>query len=302
MFPGGGPVAEGTVVKLVDFIAGIEATAFRSWAHAAPWALTGALEGFLEELIGGLSDEYAVSHGIAVHRSARIEAGAIVKPPAVLSAASFVAANAYVRGGAFIGESCIVGPGVELKTSVLFACSKIAHLSFVGDSVIGERANCEAGAMIANYRNERPRPIEAPWDDLPGVVLAPGALDAFTALTARGVRTAIVSITWSFAVEAFARRLGANAWVGTGVTDTGCIDHFWPEDKPVWLRGHAAALGIALTDVAAVGDSTSDVPMLAAVGYPVFVGRDRPPAIAHAEHAPDGNLREVVERLLHVGS
>jgi len=29
------------------------------------------------------------------------------------------------------------------------------HLSFVGDSVIGERANCEAGAMIANYRNER---------------------------------------------------------------------------------------------------------------------------------------------------
>ena len=152
------------------------------------------------------------------------------------------------------------------------------------------------------FRWYGPRPIEAPWDDLPGVVLAPGALDAFTALTARGVSTAIVSITWSFAVEAFARRLGANAWVGTGVSATGCIDHFWPEDKPVWLRWHAAALGIALTDVAAVGDSTSDVPMLAAVGYPVFVGRDRPPAIAHAEHSPDGNLREIVERLLHVGS
>jgi NDP-sugar pyrophosphorylase family protein len=143
------------VVKLVEFIAGIEATAFRSWAHASPWALTGGLEGFLAELIGGLSGEYAVSHGIAVHRSARVELGAVVKPPAVLSAASFVAANAYVRGGAFIGESCVVGPGVEIKTSVLFARSKIAHLSFVGDSVVGERANCEAGAMIANYRNER---------------------------------------------------------------------------------------------------------------------------------------------------
>lgn len=33
--------------------------------------------------------------------------------------------------------------------------SKIAHLSFVGDSIIGAGANIEAGAVIANYRNER---------------------------------------------------------------------------------------------------------------------------------------------------
>ncbi len=33
--------------------------------------------------------------------------------------------------------------------------AKIAHLSFVGDSIIGAGANIEAGAMLANYRNER---------------------------------------------------------------------------------------------------------------------------------------------------
>lgn len=32
--------------------------------------------------------------------------------------------------------------------------SKLAHFNFVGDSVIGERVNIEAGAIIANYRNE----------------------------------------------------------------------------------------------------------------------------------------------------
>jgi len=36
----------------------------------------------------------------------------------------------------------------------MFSGSKIAHLNFVGDSILGNGANMEAGAMIANYRNE----------------------------------------------------------------------------------------------------------------------------------------------------
>lgn len=54
----------------------------------------------------------------------------------------------------YLGEDCIVGPGSELKTSFMFPRSKIAHLNFVGDSLIGSGVNIEAGAIIANYRNE----------------------------------------------------------------------------------------------------------------------------------------------------
>jgi bifunctional N-acetylglucosamine-1-phosphate-uridyltransferase/glucosamine-1-phosphate-acetyltransferase GlmU-like protein len=36
----------------------------------------------------------------------------------------------------------------------MFSGSKLAHLNFVGDSIIGERVNLEAGSIIANYRNE----------------------------------------------------------------------------------------------------------------------------------------------------
>jgi bifunctional N-acetylglucosamine-1-phosphate-uridyltransferase/glucosamine-1-phosphate-acetyltransferase GlmU-like protein len=36
----------------------------------------------------------------------------------------------------------------------MFTGSKIAHLNFVGDSIIGSGVNIEAGAIIANYRNE----------------------------------------------------------------------------------------------------------------------------------------------------
>jgi HAD superfamily phosphoserine phosphatase-like hydrolase len=139
-------------------------------------------------------------------------------------------------------------------------------------------------------------PLDALCEKL-SVDIAPGADEAFELLAQRGIPTAIVSITWSFAVEWFARRFGAGAWIGTGA-QAGQIQHFWPCDKPVWLARHASELGIELSDVAAVGDSHGDVPMLAAVGHPFFVGADLPGEIAHAVHAPNADLREIARRIL----
>jgi len=45
--------------------------------------------------------------------------------------------------------------GAELKSSFVFAGSKLAHFNFVGDSVLGAQVNLEAGSIVANYRNER---------------------------------------------------------------------------------------------------------------------------------------------------
>ena len=36
----------------------------------------------------------------------------------------------------------------------MFKGAKLAHLNFVGDTILGARVNVEAGAIIANYRNE----------------------------------------------------------------------------------------------------------------------------------------------------
>lgn len=84
---------------------------------------------------------------------------------------------------------------------------------------------------------------------------------------------------------------------GTGA-QAGEVQHFWPDDKPVWLARHANALGIELGEVAAVGDSHGDVPMLAAVGHPFFVGAELPAEIAHAVHAPHADLREIAQLIL----
>jgi bifunctional N-acetylglucosamine-1-phosphate-uridyltransferase/glucosamine-1-phosphate-acetyltransferase GlmU-like protein len=62
--------------------------------------------------------------------------------------------RAYLRAGVWLGEGCVVGPGAELTSSFLFAGSKLAHFNFVGDSILGNDVNLEAGSIVANHRNE----------------------------------------------------------------------------------------------------------------------------------------------------
>jgi NDP-sugar pyrophosphorylase family protein len=123
----------------------------REW----PWRLTGDAPAIVTSHLASLGIGYEVSGDIAVHVTARIEAGAIVKGPAIIGPGSFIAATAYVRGGVFLDEDCVIGPAAEIKSSFLFKGSKLAHLNFVGDSVLGEDVNCEAGSTVANCRNER---------------------------------------------------------------------------------------------------------------------------------------------------
>jgi NDP-sugar pyrophosphorylase family protein len=122
--------------------------------HQAPWDFVGNIEALLRQQIAGLDSSYQRVDEVAVHRTARIEAGAVVKGPAIIGANCFIAAGAYLRGGVYLERNCIIGPSSELKTTVMFAGSKLAHMNFVGDSIIGADVNIEAGVIIANYRNE----------------------------------------------------------------------------------------------------------------------------------------------------
>lgn len=69
-----------------------------------------------------------------------------------------VASGAYLRGGNWVGEDCVLGPGTELKSSFVFAGTRLAHFNFVGDSLVGSGVNLEAGSVVCNYRNQRADP------------------------------------------------------------------------------------------------------------------------------------------------
>ena len=57
----------------------------------------------------------------------------------------------YFRPGAVLREGSKAGAFVEIKNSDIGAGSKVPHLSYIGDTDIGERANIGAGTITANY-------------------------------------------------------------------------------------------------------------------------------------------------------
>jgi len=132
--------------RVADLVAAAPAR-FPDIADLAPWAATGASMEIVAALAG--------AEGLSVHPTATVEAGAVLKPPLVVGPGCFIAAGAYLRGGCWLDRNVVVGPNAELKSSFLFEGSKLAHLNFVGDSVLGADVNVEAGTIVANYRNER---------------------------------------------------------------------------------------------------------------------------------------------------
>ena len=58
---------------------------------------------------------------------------------------------ARVRPGTELGEGSWVGNFVEIKKTSLGKNSKASHLSYLGDSSIGERVNIGAGTITCNY-------------------------------------------------------------------------------------------------------------------------------------------------------
>ncbi len=59
--------------------------------------------------------------------------------------------RAYLRPGAHLCERAKAGTHVEIKKSVVGKGSKVPHLSYIGDTVIGEGVNIGAGSITCNY-------------------------------------------------------------------------------------------------------------------------------------------------------
>jgi bifunctional UDP-N-acetylglucosamine pyrophosphorylase / glucosamine-1-phosphate N-acetyltransferase len=62
---------------------------------------------------------------------------------------------AYLRPGAVLREGSKAGTFVEIKNSDIGAGSKVPHLSYIGDTDIGEATNIGAGTITANYDGYR---------------------------------------------------------------------------------------------------------------------------------------------------
>ena len=121
---------------------GIEISAFKlsAWqAVAYPWNLLDVNRIILEKngsLIG----------------KAEIKPGAHIEEPVAIGDGCIIGPNCFIRKFSSIGKNCRVGNAVEIKNSIIMNDSFVSHLSYVGDSVIGNNCNIAAGTIFANLR------------------------------------------------------------------------------------------------------------------------------------------------------
>jgi bifunctional UDP-N-acetylglucosamine pyrophosphorylase / glucosamine-1-phosphate N-acetyltransferase len=88
-------------------------------------------------------------------RNTRVEAGATVIKShctgAEIGPDATVGPFAYLRPGTVLGRGAKAGAYVEIKNATVGEESKVPHLSYVGDAVIGERSNIGAATVFVNY-------------------------------------------------------------------------------------------------------------------------------------------------------
>ena len=58
---------------------------------------------------------------------------------------------AYLRPKSDVGSNCKVGDFVEIKNSKLGDGAKASHLTYIGDSDVGEKVNLGCGVVFVNY-------------------------------------------------------------------------------------------------------------------------------------------------------
>ncbi len=123
-----------------------------------PWELLEANEWKLGELDrairGEVHDDADLRGDVVVEEGATVDAGVVIEGPALVRAGASVGPNAYLRGPVLVGENAAIGHSVEVKNCVVGPSSHVAHLSYVGDSVLGRDVNFGAGTNVANLRHD----------------------------------------------------------------------------------------------------------------------------------------------------
>ncbi len=122
-----------------------------------PWHLLHLLPHLLDGIGKGKIDKTAQIHKTAViegnviiGKDVRVFPHATIKGPCIIGDRTIIANNALVRGSS-IGPDCVIGFGTEVKGSIL-AGRVWTHMTYLGDSVVGENVSFGGGCMTGNLR------------------------------------------------------------------------------------------------------------------------------------------------------
>ncbi len=125
--------------------------------EAAPWEwvqqIKVALADFdfsaaMPEIPPGLHIEGAVF----IAEGVKLPSHGTIQGPAYIGPGCDLRPGVYIRGNVIAGANCVLGNSCEFKNCLLLDGVQVPHYSYVGDSVLGNKAHLGAGAICSNLR------------------------------------------------------------------------------------------------------------------------------------------------------
>jgi UDP-N-acetylglucosamine diphosphorylase / glucose-1-phosphate thymidylyltransferase / UDP-N-acetylgalactosamine diphosphorylase / glucosamine-1-phosphate N-acetyltransferase / galactosamine-1-phosphate N-acetyltransferase len=121
-----------------------------------PWDMLEANQWILESQKsvsrGTVESGVHISGSVVLEEGSVVKAGSYLEGPIHLGKNSRIGPSSYLRPYSTLGDDVKVGAGCEVKNSIVMRNSKIPHLSYVGDSILGEGSHLGAGTITANLR------------------------------------------------------------------------------------------------------------------------------------------------------
>lgn len=124
-----------------------------------PWDLLDINEFFVKnikkDIKGEIEDGVTIKGNIILGKNSVIKRGSYIEGPIIIGENCEIGPNCYVRAYSCLGNDCKIGNAVEVKNTIIMNGSKVPHLSYVGDSILGENINFGAGTITANLRHDK---------------------------------------------------------------------------------------------------------------------------------------------------
>jgi bifunctional UDP-N-acetylglucosamine pyrophosphorylase/glucosamine-1-phosphate N-acetyltransferase len=182
----------------------------RKWLGISyTWDLLEANEWILESekpvSKGTIEKGVNVRGRVILEEGSVVKAGSYLEGPVHLGKRCQVGPNSYLRPYSSLGDDVKVGAGCEVKNSIVMKGTRIPHLSYVGDSIIGDDCSLGAGTITANLRFDEAEVktrVRGAWVN--------SGRKKLGAILGNGVRTGVNVSTFPGV------KIGRGAWIGPG--------------------------------------------------------------------------------------
>lgn len=122
-----------------------------------PWEALSLIESFIDDFENKFQDlgYTKLREGVYFGKNVEIDPTAKIQDKAIIGHNSIIGHAAYVRANCLIGDNVNVGHATEVKHSIILNEAKLAHLNYIGDSIVGNDCNISGGATLANWRFDK---------------------------------------------------------------------------------------------------------------------------------------------------